>query len=317
MFSFLRKKSLAKRAALMGAVLVLLTGFLFISCDEPDPDPITPPPGIDVSFLHGTWYSTNSGYDFFIIDNTAKTLEYASGWGSGTYTGKILDIEKKTSAAETIGVIYIKFTEKPEDYNTGLPVTGDYTGIYFKLTKPSVNYGFYLPVDEDYSPVTTSTLAEAKTTCSLAKFDDYVLFDIEYAKIAGGNGGVHSSPLEGKWVDEYDTIFTITKTTIVSAMDMGGYAYPFFAGDIFKVVNKSSTEGYIVFRYVSVDDPELLGKYSVLYYKSLGNNSVKMAIAGEDYYGNDSTAVESTVTEAETKYKSGNTDDFDFTDFSK
>jgi hypothetical protein len=35
MFSFLRKKSFTKRAALMGAVLVLLTGFLFVSCEQP------------------------------------------------------------------------------------------------------------------------------------------------------------------------------------------------------------------------------------------------------------------------------------------
>lgn len=34
MFLFLRKKPLVKRAALVGAVLVLLTGFLFVSCSE-------------------------------------------------------------------------------------------------------------------------------------------------------------------------------------------------------------------------------------------------------------------------------------------
>ncbi|MDR2718701.1 MAG: hypothetical protein LBB89_11665 [Treponema sp.] len=35
MFSFLRKKSLVTRAALVGAVLVLLTSFLFVSCADP------------------------------------------------------------------------------------------------------------------------------------------------------------------------------------------------------------------------------------------------------------------------------------------
>jgi hypothetical protein len=43
MYSFLRKKSLAKRAALVGAVLVLLTGLLFVSCPEPDGDPVGNP----------------------------------------------------------------------------------------------------------------------------------------------------------------------------------------------------------------------------------------------------------------------------------
>jgi len=328
MFSFLRKKSLVKRAALAGAVLVLLTGFLFISCAEPEPDsdpipvPATVPQplDIDISFLHGTWSATNGGCDFFIVDTTAKTFEYATGWGQeGAYAGKILEVmlTETSSGTETSGVIYIQFTAKPEVFGTGKPVEGDYTGIYFLEGESVTQQGFYFPADEFYTPVTTSTLAEAKTTLSLENFDTYVSSSITYDKIAGGNGGVHSSPLEGTWIDEYDSIFTITKTTIVSASDSFGFAIPFFVGDIFKVVKKSDKEGYIVFRYLGIENPALLGKYSVLYWKNLGANSVEMAFAGEDWYGMDSDAVEATAAAAESKYSSGNTSNFDFTDFDK
>jgi len=315
MFSFLGKKSLVKRAVLVGAVLVLLTGFLFVSCIEPEPDP-TPiiPQGLDISYLHGTWYAANNGGDFYIIDKTAKTFEYVSGY-STDYNGKIVDVVKQTSSTGTSGVIYIKFTTKPIVYSTGDPVDGDYTGIYFNLVKPSENYGFYLPVDEEYTPVTTSTLAAAKTTLSLADFDTYVLTSVEYAKLDGGNGGVHSSPLEGSWADDYGSIFTITKTTVVSAADLGSFVMTSFAGDIFKVVTNGNA-GYIVFRYVGVTNPALVGTYSVLAWKNLDSDSVEMAFAGDEYTGG-IEAGETTAAEAEEKYSSGSDDDFDYTEFSK
>jgi hypothetical protein len=99
-------------------------------------------------------------------------------------------------------------------------------------------------------------------------------------------------------------------------MEYGGYNMPFFAGDIFKVVTKSATEGYIVFRYVGVYDDDLIGTYSVLYWKGLTASGVEMAVAGDDYSGGTEEG-EATAAAAETKYSSGNTSDFEFTDFEK
>jgi hypothetical protein len=79
MFSFLRKKSLAKRAAFMGAVLVLLTGFFFASCAEPDPDPIienkvsAQEPTISVHPAGGSWDITSA--NTFPLSVTANVTD--------------------------------------------------------------------------------------------------------------------------------------------------------------------------------------------------------------------------------------------------
>jgi hypothetical protein len=96
MFSFLRKKSLAKRVALTGAVLVLLTGLLFVSCVEPDSDPVDNPvienkvsaqePNITTHPVGGSWnVGTANTFDLVVkVDDVTDggTLSYQ--WYSNT-----------------------------------------------------------------------------------------------------------------------------------------------------------------------------------------------------------------------------------------
>jgi hypothetical protein len=105
MFSFLRKKSLAKRVALAGVVLVLLTGFLFVSCPEPDGDPVienkvsAQEPNISAQPAGGSWnVGTTDNFELTVVadvtDGGNLTYQWYSNSTNSNSGGSAINEEK-------------------------------------------------------------------------------------------------------------------------------------------------------------------------------------------------------------------------------
>jgi hypothetical protein len=114
MFSFLRKKSLVKRAALMGAVPVLLIGLLFVSCADPDTEdtpkskPDTTPvsaqePTISVQPIGGSWnIGTANTFELTVTvadvtDGGDLSYQWYSNSTDSNSNGTALHEEKETT----------------------------------------------------------------------------------------------------------------------------------------------------------------------------------------------------------------------------
>jgi hypothetical protein len=164
MFSFISK----------GAVfIVLLAAFLFMGCStESD----------NAGDLDGVWLS-NYG-DGFIIDLIDNTLAYDFGGGFIGYSGAIKEIIY-FGGVKTAGVIFIEYTIKPVDYDTGTEPAGDFIGIYFrKLTGSTGEFASPVGTDGEGNYITPAktSLEEAKTSFTEETAGDDVLYWVTYVK---------------------------------------------------------------------------------------------------------------------------------------
>jgi len=121
--------------------------------------------------LAGTW---KTEYDGYIINLSESSLEYDDGgWGTG-YIGTIEEIRKFNNDG-TVGVILIKYTEKPIDFNTGKPPTGYYIGIYFRNLTSAQGDFTTASASDDLIPAKT-TLQVAKNTFTEGSMGKYTAF---------------------------------------------------------------------------------------------------------------------------------------------
>jgi hypothetical protein len=142
MFSFLRKKSLVKRAALAGAVLVLLASFLFVSCEQPGNITNVQSPTINVQPQGNIWdVETEDEFELTVEASVTDggTLSYQ--WYSNATESKSVGTEINQAISETL-------TLKSDDYNTE---NGDY---YFYVVVTNTKDGEKASVTSDVAVVT-------------------------------------------------------------------------------------------------------------------------------------------------------------------
>ena len=138
MFSFLRRKSLVKRAALTGAVLVFLTSFFFVSCADPGGETLVSAqtPVIIAQPAGGSWnvMSANT-FDLSVtaIVTDGRTLTYQ--WYSNTVnnnsggaaihegTGTTLTLDKAHHTANGNYYFYVVVTNTNNNATTTKVVT--------------------------------------------------------------------------------------------------------------------------------------------------------------------------------------------------
>ena len=152
-------------------ILALIVCFLFLGCsDEPEK--------INVTALNGTW---STQYDGYTINSSNNTLEYDDGGYDAGFAGSIEGISLFTAGGSD-GVIYIKYTAKPTDFNTGTQPDGNFSAVYFRsLTSNTVEFA---NVTEG-SPVVTSTatsLNNAKAKYNVDTVGIYVTYWGAYSK---------------------------------------------------------------------------------------------------------------------------------------
>jgi hypothetical protein len=106
----------------------------------------------------------------------------------------------------------------------------------------------------------------------------------------------------GKWSSTYSDYYNITSASVVYYD--GGYGYSWEGSPAGKK-ETGSTSGYIYVKYTSVGDlmsSSLVGTYTAVSYKSLGNSSVQMATA----YKSGGASSESTLDKAAAEYTISN-----------
>ncbi|MCL1836452.1 MAG: hypothetical protein FWG46_02765 [Treponema sp.] len=160
------------------ALFCLFTVILFTGCDLDDDFEINHELN---PMLEGTWKTQWDGY---IIDLNANTLEYDDGGWDLDFKGTIVGVVNFNSE-NTAGIIFIQYSKKPTDYDTGLPPDGDYVGIYFKELTGTA--GQFAPPVEEYDPgeyrtPAKATLEEAKEIFTAGTMGDFVLYWATYEK---------------------------------------------------------------------------------------------------------------------------------------
>ena len=119
MFSFLRKKSLVKRAALTGAVLVLLTGFLFVSC--PNPAGSTSPvnamqPSISVRLQGDEWdVASEDTFDLTVTASVTDGGQLSYQWHSNSTNSNAGGTPISSNGA-TLRLAKANYTENKDYY---------------------------------------------------------------------------------------------------------------------------------------------------------------------------------------------------------
>jgi len=142
----LLKKTIARRAAFAGLILLLLAGFSFISCSNPTGSDVTVPAG-----LVGTWSS--GGGDEYSIKGTKLSYNGEDGSFSGT-------IRYISQFTDTSGVIIIQYDKGHEQvYYTGYETTPPYAPIGDPL--PSSNGSFYGIYYDSLEPGVSVEMANA------------------------------------------------------------------------------------------------------------------------------------------------------------
>jgi len=248
--------------------------------------------------LKGTWESI-WGEEYIISAAT-----FTSGYGgSVSYAGTI--VAHNADGADA-GYITIKYTENSSYTNS----TGKFYVIHYKyLTSSTFSVsGANLNTDPDFDMTTGSggktTQEEAESTMTVA--DGYFSF---YSACYKFSGDSFTNKMQGEWAEEdYGMIVTITDNKVIVAMDyMGSYTMTLFIGEIVKVKDDGAT-GYIVFKCALIDsmsgiDDDVIGTYTVLYWKNYSDDSADMAIGDSDWMGFDGG--EASIAAAENKYING------------
>jgi len=161
-------------AEVFAAIFVFV--FLVTGClKEPEPDPVDP--GLS---LNGNWHSE---YDAYIVNLINNTFEYDDGGWDFGFTGNIHEIVKFNNAGSA-GIVFIEYTIKPIDWDTGIPPEGDFIGIYFRnLTTTTVE--FAVPAENvsgDYITPAKTSLANAKAAFTEGTTGDYISYWGVYVK---------------------------------------------------------------------------------------------------------------------------------------
>ena len=154
---------------------LLLTALVFTGCPmSPGPDPWTAEQEWIYENLHGTWSAANLGGDSWVIDaadNNFQTLAYDMGSGIA-FEGRILEVQLFDDDG-SVGVILIRYRERPTDWEQSEPVAGDYIGVFFSNLTATTGQ-FAAPVDENWLTPAQTSLAAARRAFTVDTMGDYV-----------------------------------------------------------------------------------------------------------------------------------------------
>jgi uncharacterized repeat protein (TIGR02543 family) len=256
MFSFFLKKSLVKVTALTGAVLVLLTSFFFVSCADPNSEPVgvylnAQKPVIETQPADTFWnvFTAASGVKLTVEAKVTDDGILSYQWYSNTSANAVNGTKIDTA------------TDK------------DYT-----LTKTACaangTYYFYVIVTNTNNDVTGTKIVHE--TSNVATVTVVGNSDTDYSD-------THTMPSEltGEWESEWGEIFTISAGEFSSGADWGD-GWSGYKGTIVNHRgNAEGTAGYITIQYTECTwDEDAEGKYYVVYYKDLTDTSVTISGAG-------------------------------------
>ena len=143
-------------------VMMLLTGFLLLSCQEPETEQLS---------IDGTWISGwGERWVINLDSNTIRSDGESGGFEWFNYTADIHDIVYFTGSA---GIIFIEYTETGTFWSKG---EGNFTGVYFgSLTDTTVEIADaseVIPPDTYITPAAT-TLALAKSKFTAGTINEY------------------------------------------------------------------------------------------------------------------------------------------------
>jgi hypothetical protein len=258
MFSFLRKKSLVKRAALAGAALVLLTSLFFVSCGDSDPNP--------------TEEGVVNAQSPVISAQPANTF-----WNVFTDTDKDSVTLSVTAGVTDGGNLSYQWYSRQTVNGSGIAINGA-TSNEFTITKTAYTangaYYFYVVITNTNNAVSGTKTVSATSNTATVTVAGYP--DTDYSD-------THTLPdnLKGEWESEWGELFTVSDSEFSSGGDWGGGWNGYKGTIVNQRGNVEGTAGYITIQYTQNDWAEgAENLYYVIYYKDLTATTVTISGAG-------------------------------------
>ena len=245
MFSFLRKKSLCKKAALAGLGLVLLAGLLVMACSNPSSSTTTSPP----------------------VNTQAPNISLPASviWDINSLATYTLEL---TASSPDGGTLSYQWYETTTGTDVPLETTKDLSLAKAAYTANGTYY-FYVDVTntiDDNSDGGTKSI----TSTSIVAAVNVIGYDFTDPIPSG---------LKGFWISMWGEEFTISDTEFLSETPpYGGYG-----GTIVNHRSDGSDAGYITIFYTRNDwNPDGIDTFYVIHYKELTASTMAISGAGPD-----------------------------------